>query len=158
MEPGAVTEKDRADEARMMHKVDEFCLKPPDGTKKGYILPSGGNDTTTQFCIRVRNSPIFHLMVSFKTEDEIRTELSGLGSVASPGKDHDCDAEGKDDDDDDDDDEGDDSDDDSDEAGSGDEELSRRRESKELRRVRKLRRLIGGAPEGHSCCISFLAV
>ncbi len=138
----------------MMSKVDEFCLSPPDGTKKGYILPSGGNDTTTQFCIRVRHSPIFHLMVSFKTEDEIRTELSGLGSAASPGKDQDGDAEGKDDDDDDEDGEGDDSDDESD-PGSGDEQLSRRRESKELRRVRKLRRLIGGAPEGHSYCMSF---
>ncbi len=149
MEPGAVTENDKAEEARMMRKVDEFCLSPPDGTKRGYILPSGGNDTTTQFCIRVRNSKIFHLMVSFKTEDEIRTELSGLGSAASQGKDHDHDADGKDEDDEEDDDD-DDSDDDSDEAGSGDEQRSRRRESKELRRVRKLRRLIGGAPEGHS--------
>jgi hypothetical protein len=155
MDPDAVTANDQAEETRMMRKVDEFCISPPDGTKKGYILPSGGNDTTTQFCIRVRHSPIFHLMLSFKTEEEVRAELSRLGSSASKGKGHDRDEEGGEDDEDEDG-EDDDSDDDSDNTGS-DDGSSRRRESKELRRVRKLRRLIGGAPDSdqESNCIAF---
>jgi hypothetical protein len=147
MEPGEVTEKDKKEEERMMRKVDEFCLSPPDGTKKGYVLPSGGNDTTTQFCIRVRHSPIFHLLLSFKSEDEIRAELSCLGSAASKGKDHDSDVEGDGGKDDDEEDGDDDADSDGDSDGDSDDDKPSRRESKELRRVRKLRRLIGGALE-----------
>ncbi len=150
MESGAVTDKDKEEEARMMSKVDELCILPPYRTKMGYVLPSDGNDTTTQFCTRVLHSPIFHLLLSFEKEDVVRAELSFLGLAVSQGK-NDGDAEGEDckDDEDEEEEEEEDGDDDDDDDKSCDESGNDTapllRKSKELRRVSKLRRLLGGA-------------
>ena len=148
MNPGQITEKDKEQEREMMRKVDESCLRPPDGNKNGYILPTGSEDTTTQFCIRVRQCRTYHLLLIFKTEDEVRKELSVLGKdIEEPSgnadKYKDDDDDDNDDDEEDEDDNSDDDDEDSDDDDD-DDDASARRSSKEQRCLLKIRRLIAG--------------
>ena len=67
-----------------LKKLDEACLAVPNGTKIGFILPSEGRGVnTTQFCIHVRHGTLFHLCIMFKTENELRNELSSFQFSAS---------------------------------------------------------------------------
>ncbi len=69
----------RGEEDQDMRSMDEACLRVPDGDKVGFLLPSAGDgDSVTQFCVHVRHGKVFHLYISFKTEAEIRAELSSF--------------------------------------------------------------------------------
>jgi hypothetical protein len=81
-----LTEEMREMEEQDMLSLDEACLKVPDGDKVGFLLPSAGDgDSVTQFCVHVRYGKVFHLYISFKTEAEIRSELSSLQITSIEG-------------------------------------------------------------------------
>jgi len=89
--PGCLTDEMRCEEYSAMQALDEACLKAPDGDKANFILLShGGGDSNTQFSIRVRFGQVFHLFVSYKTEDEIREQLSSFLSISMDKDDRDA--------------------------------------------------------------------
>lgn len=75
----AQIDPERLQDAARLVQTEKACLCPMDGPEgiHPFILPSGERvNTTTQFCTRVRHGQTFHLLVSFKSEEEVRAELA----------------------------------------------------------------------------------
>ncbi len=82
-----LTDEMRDEAEQDMLCLDEACLRAPDGEKVGFLLPSAGDgDSVTQFCVHVRHGKVFHLYISFKTEAEIREELSSFHFTSVEGE------------------------------------------------------------------------
>jgi hypothetical protein len=82
-----LTDEMRDEEEQNMLCLDEACLRAPDGEKVGFLLPSAGDgDSVTQFCVHVRHGKVFHLYVSFKSEADIRAELSSFNFANVDGE------------------------------------------------------------------------
>ena len=75
--PNDFTKDQRDKEMLNLEKFDQAWKQAPDGEKSGFVLPSAaGEESTTQFSIRARFSEkVWHLVIIYKTEEELRREI-----------------------------------------------------------------------------------